>query len=160
MQKTLVELHQLEDVTPADVLYLQKMREQAEFELAVARTAARQKIEKEMQSLSRRITDIEEKLAKLNADPEPAALPVQVVQNLLGPAALWVEKKFGSGDSPGDIVRILQENQQAILIEEMNITRAKAAYDEWVDVKIPGTIARLQRCLQSHARQSGGEGAQ
>jgi chromosome segregation ATPase len=147
LDQTRVEIHQLQDVNAADVARLRGLTSQAANELSSARVVARQRVQSELDALNQQIADINAKLKSLDAGATAPIAPVAIVQTVLGPIAVRYAKAFGAGDSPEEIVRILMKNKSDVLEEMKELTRTRAAAEEWTKVRMPETYTRLQACV-------------
>jgi hypothetical protein len=134
------QLHQLEDVSAADLARYRRLRDQAAYDAAAAEQLARLKIQPQLDTINAQINDIRDKLVKLNT-PEDPSLPVKAIQSLLGPLIAGWEKLFGSGNTPKEMVEILLMNKQAVLLAEQDLVRLKAEQD--------ALSAALQRAKQA-----------
>ena len=142
---------QLEDVTDAEVAQLRQLRDDADFQLTVARTAAKERFDRELRMVNHEIDALQKQLERLDVPPPQPSAPVRLVQTLMAPVGLLMDKLIGSGDSPEEIIRILLENKKAVLEEQAALNRARLIHEEWSTRRVPASLARLQACMEAGA---------
>jgi hypothetical protein len=142
---------QLDDVTDAEVVQLRQLRDDAHFQLTVARTAARERFDRELRMVNHEIDGLQKQLERLDVPPPQPSGPVRLVQTLMAPVGLLMDRLIGSGDSPEEIIRILLENKKAVLEEQAALNRARLVHEEWSTRRVPASLARLQACMQAGA---------
>ncbi|MGH8975496.1 MAG: hypothetical protein ACRD0C_20110, partial [Acidimicrobiia bacterium] len=142
---------QLEDVTEVEVLQLRQLRDDAHYQLTVARVGARERLGRELRMIDEEIASLQKKLDRLDLPPPEPSAPVRLLEAVAGPLMVAVERLVGGGDSPEEVVRILLENKKAVLEELAALNRARSVHEEWTTRRVPATLARLQACMAASA---------
>ena len=143
-------LDQLENVTESDVSRLRILKSKAFDELSATTLAAKSNVAAELADIDAKISEIRSQLAKMAATQAQPALPVRVVQTVLGPLVMAWQKAFGAGDTPQEMIDILLKNKEAVLVEQANLIKITSTYQDVKNLVIPAQTTKLQTCLTTY----------